>query len=165
MARNRDPDLLSGHLLDLRSDLIGHRLVFLRPFLQLFLIFFIGFAVCKEPSDHLPHSFHEMSVDHFCHTLCHFHTDGTMCHLCNAAEWHIINEEDIQIRFSLILTFLFQICENLVDHSCQSALCIIHLADCVIHSQFTAPLSIRDRLLQKCFKFCIRYISDNPREI
>ena len=84
---------------------------------QLFLIFFICFSVLKETAEYFFHTFHEMSVDHFRHTLCHFHADRPMRHLCNPSERHIINKQDIQIRFSLILTFLFQVCENLVDNT------------------------------------------------
>ena len=76
-------------------------------------------------------------------------------HLGNPSKRHIVNKKNIQIRLSLCLTLLFHFCETSVYQSCKSAFCIIHLTNCIIDFQISAPPSVRDLMAKKFTKFLI----------
>ena len=87
-----------------------------------------------------------MTVDGCDHTPDHIHADRPACHIGDASERHIIDKQDVQIRFTFGLTLFLDICENSVNQTAKSALCIVELADRIIHAQLSRPGIVRDRI-------------------
>ena len=104
----------------------------------------------------------QMSVDHGDDPFHHLHAHHTSGHLGDGSERHVIDEQDVQVRFSRFLTLLFHLRQFVVDEPCDRAFRIVHLADGVVHGQVPAPLATGDGMSQEFLKLFVLHLADQP---
>ena len=86
------------------------------------------------------------------HAMHHIHAHSTAGHLGDTSERHVVDKEYIQIRFALLLALFLDMGQDLIDQSGQTALCIIHLTDGIVHAKLSGPGVRRDLMTEELCK-------------
>ena len=133
--------------------------------LQLLLILLIQSAVPEITSDDLTETAEEMSIDDLDHTGNHLLTDCSAGHLSDRTERHVVNEQDIEVRFSGSVRFPLLAFKNAVNSSTEPALRVLQLADRVVGSELARPGPVRNRSAEKFFFLAVRHFCDLSAEI